>query len=173
MKEKIKEKLEIFKVGRRTIKTVVSVLLILLLYSISDRNACFACIGAVFGMGNMFKGGVKSGGNRFLGTVIGGLLAIPFYPLYHNPPFSIPSIIWLTLGLFLTLYVHQLFGCYNAIQPGTVVYFVVILTVSQDRFITYTIARMIDTGVGVLMSLFINKLFPPPLDKEKSLETIS
>ncbi|MEG0895651.1 MAG: FUSC family protein, partial [Oscillospiraceae bacterium] len=118
-----------------------------------------------------FKGGVKSGGNRFIGTVIGGLMAIPFYPLYHKEPFGIPGIVYLIAGLFLTLYINQIFNTQDSIQPGTVVLFVVILTVSSNAYVSYTINRMIDTGVGVLMSLFINKLFPPPLDKEK-LQTL-
>lgn len=152
------------KVGGRTVKTVISATLVAIVYGLLNRNPCFACIGAVYGMGNVFSGGLQSGGNRFLGTVIGGLFAIPFYWLVYFSSLPIPRWFWLMIGLFLVLYVSQIFGATGAIQPGTVVFFVVIATVSTDRFVSYTIARIIDTGIGVLVSLVISMLFPSPLE---------
>lgn len=152
------------RVGGRTLKTVASASLVALVYGLLDRNPCFACIGAVYGMGNVFAGGLQSGGNRFLGTVIGGLFAIPFYWLMYFSGFPIPQWVWYMIGLFLVLYVSQLFGANGAIQPGTVVFFVVLATVSTDRFVSYTIARIIDTGIGVLVSLGISWIFPSPLE---------
>ena len=152
------------RVGGRTLKTVASATLVAIVYELLDRNPCFACIGAVYGMGNVFSGGLRSGGNRFLGTVIGGLFAIPFYWLIYFSDLPVPRWLWLMMGLFLVLYVSQLFGATGAIQPGTVVFFVVIATVSNDRFVSYTIARIIDTGIGVLVSLGISMLFPSPLE---------
>ena len=37
-------------------------------------------------------------------------------------------------------------------------------TVTKDRYVSYTIARILDTGVGVLAGLAINRLFPAPRD---------
>jgi uncharacterized membrane protein YgaE (UPF0421/DUF939 family) len=155
------------RVGGRTIKTIISATLVAFVYGLIDRNPCFACIGAVFGMGNVFAGGLKSGGNRFLGTLIGGLFAIPFYWLMYFSGFPIPQWVWYMVGLFFVLYFSQVFGANGAIQPGTVVFFVVLATVSTDRFVSYTIARIIDTGIGVLVSLGISRLFPSPLDVEE------
>lgn len=152
------------KIGRRTVKSLAASTLVALLYSITDRNPCFACIGAVYGMGSSFQGGLQSGGNRFIGTLIGGILAIPFYWLIHLSGWPIPEWIWLLVGLFFVLYIHQMFGATSAIQPGTVVFFVVIETVAPERYISYTIARVIDTGIGVVVALLINKLFPNPPD---------
>lgn len=153
------------KVGGRMIKTIISATLIAVIYQIIGRNACFACIGAVYGMGNVFRGGLQSGGNRFIGTLIGGLFAIPFYWLINFGPWPVPSWIYLCIGLFLVLYVSAMFGAHGAIQPGTVVFFVVIYTVTESRFVAYTLARILDTGIGVLMSLLISKLFPSPQEQ--------
>lgn len=154
------------KVGARMMKTVVAATLVAILYGFTGRNACFACIGAVYGMGNVFRGGLQSGGNRFIGTLIGGVFAIPFYWLVNLAPFSIPKWIYLAVGLFLVLYASAMFGAHGAIQPGTVVLFVVIYTVAETRFVSYTIARIIDTGIGVLVSLAISRLFPSPYEQE-------
>lgn len=144
------------KVGKRTIKTVIVATLVSFIYGLSGRNPCFACIGAVFGMGGFFREGVKHGGNRFIGTFIGGLLAMPFYWLIHLSNWGVPKFVWISLGLFLVLYVSQMFDANGAIHPGAVVFFVVIDTVIPERYISYTIARIIDTGVGVLISLAVN-----------------
>lgn len=153
-------------VGARMVKTVISATLVAFLYGLSGRNACFACIGAVYGMGNVFRGGLQSGGNRFIGTLIGGVFAIPFYWLVNLSGLPVPQWVWLAVGLALVLYASAMFGAHGAIQPGTVVFFVVIYTVVPSRYVTYTVARIIDTGVGVLVSLLISKLFPSPYEQD-------
>ena len=80
-------------IGMRVFKTLLSVLLVTLTYDylLGGRNACFACIGAVYAMGNHFHEGFKFGFNRFVGTLFGGLIVIPFYWLYYNQPLGIPK----------------------------------------------------------------------------------
>lgn len=148
------------RVGRRTMKTVLVATMVSIIYGILGRNPCFACIGAVFGMGEFFHEGVKHGGNRFVGTLIGGVLAIPFYWLIHLSGLPIPKWAWIAVGLFLVLYVSQMVDAHGAIHPGAVVFFVVIETVIPERYISYTMARILDTGIGVLVALAVNFLFP-------------
>lgn len=154
------------KVGMRIYKTLASVLIVTLAYEFlwNNRNPCFACIGAVFGMGTLLRDGVKFGGNRFIGTLLGGLVVIPVYGL--TLAFPALRYIWLVMGLFCVIYLNLMLGTGAAIHPGSVVFFVVMFTVTTDRYISYTIARIIDTGVGVLVSLVINWLFPAPVEAE-------
>lgn len=154
-----------FTLGMRAIKTLISTAIITLIYSIIGRNPCFACIGAVFGMGNVVKTGLKNGGNRFVGTIMGGLVAIPFYPLYKEEILGIPGFVYLTLGLAVILIIGQLLGADGGIQPGAVVFYVVLLTVNENNFVAYTLNRMIDTGIGVALSVVINELFPSPFEE--------
>ena len=156
------------RVGLRVAKTMISVTLVALVYSLIGRNPCFACIGAVFGMGPGLTESKRSGGNRIVGTIVGGLVALGFFPLYFYRPLGIPSWVFLALGLFVLLYGSQLLGVQSTIQPGVVVYFVVIFTVPAERFVTYIIDRIIDTGIGVALSLGISRAFPSALDKQAS-----
>ena len=147
-------------IGMRVFKTLLSVLLVTLTYDylLGGRNACFACIGAVYAMGNHFHEGFKFGFNRFVGTLFGGLIVIPFYWLYYNQPLGIPKEVYLVLGLLCLMYLHILSGATTAIQPGAVIYFVVLFTQPVTNYIPYTIARVIDTGIGAAFSLLlINK----------------
>lgn len=157
------------KIGMRIWKTLASVLIIALVYEYlwNDRNPAFACIGAVFGMGSFYQEGIKQGGMRFVGTLLGGLVVIPFYYLYYTTPLGIPSTVYLIIGLFFVIYINRAFGANAAIQPGTVVYFVVMFTITNERYLSYTIARVIDTGLGVLLSVCINLILPTPMDKAR------
>lgn len=72
-------------------------------------------------------------------------------------------------GLCLVLWCNLALGADSAIQPGTVVYFVVMFTVGKERVLFYTIARILDTGGGVLIALLITILLPSKYDKENGL----
>ncbi len=154
------------KVGMRIYKTLTSVLIVALVYDyvLGGRNPCFACIGAVFGMGTLLRDGVKFGGNRFIGTLLGGLVVIPVYWLTGLMPGL--RYLWLIAGLFCVIYLNLMCGTGAAIHPGSVVFFVVMFTITDDRYISYTVARIIDTGVGVVFSLIINWMFPNPEERE-------
>ena len=105
--------------------------------------------------------------------MVGGILVIPFYSLYMNPPFGIPDWVWLVVGLSLVLWCNLALGADSAIQPGTVVYFVVMFTVGKERVVPYTIARILDTGMGVLVALLLTILLPTRCDRKKGLSLMN
>ena len=157
-------------IGKRVYKTCISALIVALFYHyvLGGRNPCFACIGAVYGMGSSFKEGFQNGFNRFVGTLLGGLLVIPFYALCLYGPEVIPWIpaeFYMVTGLFCVMALTLAFGATSAIQPGTVVYFVVMYTQPENSYVSYTIARIIDTGVGAVVSLVFSSLFRSAADK--------
>ena len=51
-------------VGMRNLKTALAATLCAILYYPFDRNPTFACIGAIFGMGNNVGHSWTTGGNR-------------------------------------------------------------------------------------------------------------
>ena len=65
---------------------VVLITSIIYEYPLEGRNPCFALIGAVYGVGSQFEEGFHNGINRVIGTLVGGLLVIPFYKLYISQP---------------------------------------------------------------------------------------
>ena len=60
------------RIGLRNLKTALSAALCALLYLLIGRNPTFACIGAIFGMGQNMDHSKLHGGNRLFGTIIGG-----------------------------------------------------------------------------------------------------
>ena len=93
------------KVGMRIFKTLGAVLLVCAAYGLlGGRNPCFACIGAVFGMDNSMENSLRTGGNRLIGTVIGGFMGMFFFYIYNeyrysSAPTNLPIWIFLLVGL--------------------------------------------------------------------------
>ena len=159
------------RIRARMWRTALAVLITAVVYEylLSERNPCFALIGAVYAVGSQFEEGFHNGINRVIGTLVGGLLVIPFYELYTSQPFGIPDWIWIVSGLCLVIWCNFALGVDSAIQPGSVIYFVVIYTVGTERVIPYTIARILDTGCGVLITLLFYVLWPSKYDREKGV----
>lgn len=155
----------------RIFRTPAAVLITSVIYQylLHGRNPCFALIGAVYGIGSRFEESFHNGFNRFVGTLVGGGLVIPFHWLYTNRVLGLPEWVWLVIGLCLVLWGNMALGADSAIQPGTVVYFVVMFTVGDARVVTYTIARVLDTGVGVFIALCLMMFFPSKYDREKGI----
>ena len=71
-----------FHVGMRNVKTALAATLCALLYFLVGRNHTFACIGAIFGVGSDMDNSRLNGGNRFFGTIIGGMVGIALFRVY-------------------------------------------------------------------------------------------
>jgi len=152
-----------FHIGQRNIKTAAAATLCALLYYLVDKNPTFACIGAIFGVGSDMGNSRLNGGNRFFGTVIGGLLGmllfrvyIAFYPEAGHHPLLLLLVF---IGVVLLIITCQLFRWPGGVQPGGVVLCIILFNTPVDTYISYSINRMIDTGIGVLIALLINWIF--------------
>ena len=153
------------RLGLRNIKTGISATLCAVLYSLIDRNPTFACIGAVFGMDNSMENSFRTGGNRLIGTIIGGFIGMFFFYIYNEhlkigSAFTIPLALCLLTGIMLMIYLCQIFHAVGAIHAGSVVFFIVMLNTPEAQYISYALNRMVDTAFGVIMSIGINALLP-------------
>lgn len=169
MKEHGQEKRSRLHIGLRNVKTAFAATLCAFLYLLVGRDPTFACIGCVFGMGSDMGNSRLNGGNRFFGTIFGGVLGmllfrvyIIFYPEGVYPDFGFRPLMLLLLfvGVIALILVSQLFHWVGAIQPGGVMLCIVLFRTPVETYISYSVNRIIDTGVGVLIALAINALLP-------------
>ena len=153
-----------FRIGLRNLKTAFAATLCAILYFPFGRNPTFACIGAIFGLGNDMGHSWLSGGNRFFGTIIGGFIGmacfrayICFYPEggYHPLLF-----LFLFIGVVVLILACQFFKWPGGIQPGGVVLCIILFNTPVATYITYSLNRMLDTGVGFAVALLVNLLLP-------------
>ncbi len=162
-----------FHIGMRNVKTALAATLCACLYFIIHRNPTFACIGAIFGMGSDMGDSRLNGGNRFFGTIIGGLLGMGLFWVYtlvmpglgdsHNPTegrYHPLLLLLLFVGVILLVLASRLCHWMGAIQPGGVVLCIILFNTPVDTYVSYSLNRMLDTGIGVAMALLVNWLLP-------------
>jgi len=153
-----------FHIGMRNVKTAIAATLCALLYYPFDRNPTFACIGAIFGTGSDMGNSWLNGGNRLFGTIIGGVLGMGIFRIYicFYPEGGTHLLLFLLLflGVILLILTSQFFKWPGAIQPGGVVLCIILFNTPVDTYISYSLNRMLDTGIGVVIALLINLIFP-------------
>ena len=153
-----------FHIGMRNVKTALAATLCALLYYPFDRNPTFACIGAIFGTGSDMGNSWLNGGNRLFGTIIGGVLGMGIFRIYicFYPEGGTHLLLFLLLflGVILLILTSQFFKWPGAIQPGGVVLCIILFNTPVDTYISYSLNRMLDTGIGVVIALLINLIFP-------------
>lgn len=151
-----------FHVGQRNIKTALAATLCAFLYFVVDRNPTFACIGAIFGLGSDMDNSKLNGGNRFFGTIIGGILGMILFRIYicfrPEGDYHMLLLVFLFIGVVLLILTSTIFQWPGAIQPGGVVLCIILFNTPVDTYISYSLNRMLDTGIGVAAALLINLL---------------
>ncbi|MDE5598839.1 MAG: FUSC family protein [Lachnospiraceae bacterium] len=148
--------------GLRSIKTAFATMLTALLYAhFPNSNPTFACIGAIFGMGVNMEDSKRSGGNRFFGTIIGGFIGLGLFKVEH---LIFPDgnywlkVVMVFLGIIILIALCVRFHWPGGVQPGGVVLCIILFN-TPPNYINYAIDRMIDTGIGVIISLLVNYEF--------------
>ena len=153
-----------FHIGMRNVKTALAATICAIVYFIFDQNPTFACIGAIFGMGGDMGSSKLSGGNRFFGTLIGGFIGMLLFRVYiHFIPdggYHPLLLVMLFVGVIVLILTSTAFHWAGALQPGGVVLCIILFNTPVETYITYCVNRIVDTGVGVLVALAINWLFP-------------
>jgi uncharacterized membrane protein YgaE (UPF0421/DUF939 family) len=152
------------QIGMRNIKTAAAATICAFVYFLIDRNPTFACIGAIFGVGKDIPHSWLNGGNRLFGTIFGGLIGMGLFSIYIRfyPEGGLHPLILLLLfvGVILLILVSLLFNWPGAIQPGGVMLCILLFNQPVETYVVYSLNRIFDTGIGVLIAMGVNLLLP-------------
>ena len=151
-------------IGLRNLKTALAATICAMLYFPFGRNPTFACIGAIFGLGNDMGHSWLGGGNRLFGTIIGGVIGMVCFRLYicfypDGTPHPL-LFVFLFIGVVLLILACQFFKWPGGIQPGGVVLSIILFNTPVETYVAYSLNRMLDTGIGVIVALMVNLLLP-------------
>ena len=143
--------LKLQKPGMRNIKTGIGVMICALAgyFNIVD-NSFFAATACIVSMQTTVKGSLTVGLNRLKGTFIGGLMGFLFVLI--KPGYPILSC----LGIIATIYICNLLKINKSITIACVVYCAIYLSIGNNNPIDYSINRIIDTSIGVLIGVAVN-----------------
>ncbi|MGL5345975.1 MAG: FUSC family protein [Peptostreptococcaceae bacterium] len=144
------------KVGMRTIKTGIAVGLCVFAGKYLVQNPMFAGVGCVVSVQDTVKGSVRLGFNRILGTMIGGLVGYLSVLVASGDP------IMAGLGIMATIYGCNSLKINSGIIVSSVTFLSIQLGVITSNPAYYSIHRVIDTSVGVLIGVMVNYILARP-----------
>lgn len=168
-----------FKIGWRTMKTVIGVFVTLLLYHWLDREpAALAALACVFAMQVDVPTSIQFGGYRILGNALGAIIAGLVVQAELMMGFTNPyvHIISITLGVLLLIITCNALRISKSIVNSSATFFVVLLTIPTSDLVFYTVNRVLDAIIGVSIAITINRIFPhkiptPPVNEDKKTNT--
>lgn len=144
-------------IGMRTIKTGLAIIATLYLaQSPLITNPFYAVIGCVFGIQNTVKNSFDVGRIRILGTILGGTMGF----LFSLIPFKSPLMIG--LAVILTIYACNVLKLNTAIPVSVTILCSILLGITDQDPLVYSVIRTIDTTVGIIVALLINYYIVQP-----------
>lgn len=154
--------------GLRNIKTALSVFVCLIVYQTLGRdNAFIAITSAIICIQDSVDKSLNEGLDRVFGTIAGGLFGLLFITLGFTTSSYLVKDIGITLGCVLVIYICNLVRKPDLII-NTVFVFILVVMVDESELtpVSYAINRIIDTVVGIVIAVTINRfLFPPKARK--------
>lgn len=145
------ENLKLHKPGMRNIKTGIGVMICVLVgYLNIIDNTLFAAVACIVCMQTTVKGSLTVGLNRLKGTFIGGLIGFIFVLIHPGSP------ILSCLGIITTIYICNVLKINNSITIACVVYCSIYLGIGTNSPLEYSIHRIIDTSIGVVIGVCVN-----------------
>lgn len=148
-------------IGMRVFKTVISVYLSFLYGMLRGTSSYYAVIAAIISMQTDVESGVKLGINRVLGTILGGvfgLFAILVIRFFDIEIYSHLHYLILTILLIPIIYTNVHLFSPKSTTISLVVFLSIAISHVQDISpLAFTFYRVLDTSVGVVISVFVNK----------------
>lgn len=146
------------KIGARNLKTALAVTLCVGFFELIHRQYPFyACIAAVICMKDTVENSYKMGKERMIGTITGGLvgLSFTFLALTFNL-IKFPGLIT-GAGVVLTIYLLNIFNKKGSVSIGCIVLIAIMTNLHGKAPYAYAFDRIIDTFIGIIIALLINK----------------
>lgn len=153
-------------IGMRTIKTAIAVTLsVTLAYMFKLDSPFFAAIASIIAMQGNLVDSFRMGRDRILGTILGatiGLLGSLVSP--GNP-------VLLGIGIIIVIYVSNKLKWNKSVTIACVVFISIMLNLEEGNRLYYSLNRVLDTLVGIVVAVAVNFIISPPYSKTKVFET--
>lgn len=158
-----------FRLGMRTIKTGIAVLICVFIYHFFDRQyTMIAALSAVFALREDISSTFTFGKSRILGNTLGAIGAIIFavsMQLFHYN-----FVIELFLIPLLVIGIIVLFDGLNynsGIIGAVATLLIIIYMIPRDQSVLYAFWRMLDTVIGVVVAIIVNHIIKTPTPKKE------
>ncbi|MEG1504388.1 MAG: aromatic acid exporter family protein [Enterococcus sp.] len=162
-----------FRLGMRTIKTALAVMLCILLFHIIDRGSpLIAALAAVFSLRQDLTTSISFGRSRVLGNSLGGLLAMIYYYIqafFHNEFYV--ELFLLPLFVILVIVFSDGINNNSGIISAIATMLLIAFSIPQGESALFALNRVLDTFIGTIIAISLNGVISPQTDeKEKEIK---
>ncbi|WP_207696351.1 hypothetical protein DOK67_0002925 [Enterococcus sp. DIV0212c] len=162
-----------FRLGMRTLKTALAVMLCIILFKVFDRGApMIAALAAVFSLRQDLTTSLTFGKSRILGNTLGGGLAIVYFLV--KDLFSNDFLVELFLLPFLVIVVIVVSDGMNnnsGIISAIATLLLISLSIPQGESFYFALSRVIDTFIGTFIGIGLNFFIrPKPIEETHEIE---
>lgn len=153
-----------YRLGLRAVKTAVAVFICMVLSRLLNRPGdFFASIAAIICMQQTYDETFKTGLQRFVGTAIGGLTGYVILEVMDQIPFYSEgaNIFVIPICLLLVIYICNFINYKKSVVIGSIVLISVLSMYKSgvDSALMYVINRVLDTTMGIIVAMIINRFF--------------
>lgn len=161
-----------YKIGMRTIKTVVAVGICLLAFQFlvpkSSINGIHAALAATICMKSSLQNTLRTGLDRAAGTVVGSIMGVLFLLLSALLPAPLISAIGI-LGVLMIIYLCNVFRLQASVTISIVVFLIILIGERDIPPVFYGLARLGETFFGIFIAYIINRFLNPRHKKQPAI----
>ncbi|GFH41753.1 hypothetical protein Hs30E_03040 [Lactococcus hodotermopsidis] len=160
-----------FRLGLRTIKTALAIFIILIFTHLFHRGqsaAMIAGVAAIIAIRESYTATLHASKARFIGSALGGFLAVVYYFLYilshHN--FAV-QVILLPFFVLINIVIMDGFDLHPGLVGANATLLIIALTITETDYVIYAVNRVLDTFSGVIVATVLNTalIHDAPIDK--------
>ncbi len=172
----IRDFLDKYSFGMRTRKTALAVLICLALdYIINHHNPLNACIAAILTMQATQRESLSVGGQRLLGTALGGAIGILMLALATLFPQAWPQTAvrggLAAVGLMVSISLCCILRKPDAAAIAAIMVLIISLEKNTDNTFLLALTQVVETAMGVLVAMGVNRFVARPKEAvKKSLQ---
>lgn len=162
-----------FRLGLRTIKTALTLVVIMLIMELlgrGDSASMIAGVSAIVVLRDSLKDTLRAAPARLLGQAIGGGFAIFYFLIYEGTGFQFwIKLVSIATFALLIIVIMDGFDMNPGLVGATATFLMVALSVHTGSAFIYTINRVLDSFIGVMIAIAVNSLWihDSPFKKRK------
>lgn len=163
-------------IGLRTIKTIVAVFISMVISSFRvDSRPFYSAIAAVLCMQKDSENSFKVGLNRFVATIVGAVIGCLFLMFeYYIYVVDNQILRYFLISIFLipVIYICVYTKRPGSVATGCVVYLAIVITNVGELPYVSAWNRFLDTTIGIVVAILINKFLNNPFKKSENGEEL-
>ncbi|CAM3098672.1 FUSC family protein [Leuconostoc rapi] len=151
-----------FRIGLRTMKTAMAVMLIIIIFYFFKRPPFVAALASVFALRESWDKTLSFAKIRLMSNLVGGILALIYFLVHaytHNATWV--SMFFLPFLVIIAIVFLDGFNFNSGVIGALAALLMISLSIPAGATVLYVIDRIIDTFIGVIMAIAVNRFASP------------